>query len=190
MVNIPDHVAPENEERYVDGIYRNIARNARKTTEKRRSSDPEFAALLTYIETQAEKGNPFFKSLDDTLNKRGKLSEGQEAAARRTMAENAARRAETRKRDAGSEFVGVVGKRQEFTAQVTGYTTREGIYGVSHIHFMKDAAGNVLFYSGSNKLADKGEQITFVASVKAHKEHEGVKSTTVQRPKLKENTNA
>lgn len=49
-------------------------------------------------------------------------------------------------------------------------------------HRFADEAGNVFKYNG-NKIASEGDKITIKATIKAHTEWNGVKTTQVNRPK-------
>lgn len=181
MINVPDHV--ENEDAYIQGAFRRMAKNAARTTAKRIQNDPSFRRMVDFVEAKSNSGSKFFVSMYDSLMERGKWSEGQEAAIARIIEQESARKAEMRVKDAGSEFVGTVGGREVFTLTLTGYTTLEGTYGISHLHFMKDAAGNCFVYKGTNKLdVEKGEQISVKATVKSHDERDGVKQTKIARP--------
>lgn len=185
MINIPESVELDgNEAAYVAGAKARIAANARKTTNKRLAAEPEFARLVEFIQRKAEAGfSKFFGDMAVSLDKNGKLSPNQEAACMKIMLQEDARKAEMRARDAGSEFVGTIGKREQFTLQVTGYTMKETDWGEQHLHFMKDAAGNVVIYKGTKQIAVKGEEITVAASVKSHYEKGGVKQTYITRAK-------
>lgn len=189
MVNVPDYV--ENEQAYIDAAHRRIAANAYKTRTKkhqdRLKNEPEYAAVIRFINAKAEKGSKFFVKMQDAIDEYGALSGGQEAACVKIMREDAEKKAEIRKRDAGSEFVGEIGKRETFMVTVTGYTLLEGFYGDQHLHFLKDCAGNVMVYKGSNKIAEKGDVITVKATVKKQEERDGVKQTTIARPAVEKN---
>jgi hypothetical protein len=83
----------------------------------------------------------------------------------RAMAEAAERAA------AGpSTFVGTVGKRDYFDVQIVRVRSVEGMYGVTHIHVFRDAAGNAYTWFGSSKLDVLPEaRFTVKATVKEHK---------------------
>lgn len=189
MVDVPLYV--ENEGAYIEGARRRIQANARKTrdrvTRERLANEPEFAALVRFIAVKSEKGNKFFSDMRQAFEEWGGLSEKQEAACLKIMREENQRKAEIRQRDAGSEHVGTEGKREIFTLTVTGIAPLESFYGDQFLHFMKDAAGNVVVYKGANKIAEKGETITVKATVKSHGERDGVKQTNISRPAIVEN---
>lgn len=87
---------------------------------------------------------------------------------------------------ANSQWIGEVGKRQDFELEVRWVKEFSGQYGMSYIHGLKDKAGNVIIYKGSNKLGNKGHEVKVKATIKAHSERDGVKQTQIARPKLAE----
>lgn len=186
MIDVPAHV--DDEAAYIAGAMARIARNAWKTTVRRMESDAEFASVIRAIRDRAERGTKFFISLSDQLDKRGKLSDKQLDVVRGIIARDAERLAEIKKRDASSEHIGIVGKRDTFVLTVTGYAERETMYGTQYIYFFKDAAGNVVIWKASNPInCAKGDTVTIVASVKSHGERDGVKQTYITRGKIKAN---
>lgn len=88
-----------------------------------------------------------------------------------------------------SEYIGEIGKRQEFTVTVQGIFTFDGTYGTTAIHKMTDEKGNMLtwFASGNpdNDL-EKGKTYNIKATVKKHDAYKGVKQTVVNRVKVLE----
>ncbi|AHJ10755.1 hypothetical protein P106B_72 [Rhizobium phage vB_RglS_P106B] len=187
MVEVPLHVINQgNEEAYLAGARRRIEANARKGAAKRFQArieaEPEFKALYAEICKRAEKGNRFFRSMADAISDYGNLTEKQEATCARIISEEAAKLAEIRARDAGSEFVGSLKERREFTLTITGYSKSDDDWGISYFHAMKDEAGNVFIYRGTVKIGEKGETVTFKATVKNHQERNGVKQTYLNRP--------
>ncbi len=84
--------------------------------------------------------------------------------------------------DAASTHIGAVGDRQVFTATVTFVAHFETQFGTMFVNGMKDNSGNVIIYKGSKSLADKGQVISFTATVKEHGVRENVKQTIVARP--------
>jgi uncharacterized protein (DUF3820 family) len=83
--------------------------------------------------------------------------------------------------DIKSNYIGTIGKRQDFTG-VLEYLSgpNEGTYGVWHTNKVR-IGDDIVIYFGA-PLGEQGETITFRATVKAHKEKDGVKSTQVNRP--------
>ena len=87
--------------------------------------------------------------------------------------------------DAGSQYVGTVGERQEFALILQGRGQYESDFGVVHVHIFKDADGNVVIYKGSNYLeGERGDTLTLKATVKAHNDRDGVSQTLISRPKV------
>ncbi|CAB4164966.1 hypothetical protein UFOVP833_11 [uncultured Caudovirales phage] len=111
------------------------------------------------------------------------LSEKQVAAALAAIARDAA--SATQK--ANARHVGTVGERREFDLTIRHVHSYETAYNgctrTVSISIMEDTAGNVVVYKGSF-LADKGETLKMVASVKEHGHRDGVAQTIIQRPKL------
>lgn len=83
--------------------------------------------------------------------------------------------------------VGVVGKRQEFTATFAGQSTYDNAYGTVFIGRF-DADAGLLVYKGSSPFwaADSkpGDEFKFVATVKDHADYKGTKQTLIQRVKV------
>jgi hypothetical protein len=67
-----------------------------------------------------------------------------------------------------SQFVGTVGKREEFTVTVNKLIGTEGNYGHSTIHLMTDAAGNKLTWFKTGH-ADMEETKTYVIAGRVEK---------------------
>lgn len=185
MINVPDHV--ENEEKYIAAAYARIAANARKTTDRRAREDVEFGKIYQTILTRGEtapKGS-FFYSLAETYQRYGKWSDKQIAAVARILEKETERKAEMRARDAGSNHVGTIGKRETFRLILTGTYEADGMYGTQYTHFMRDESGNVIVYRGTKLLdMEKGATADIVASVKYHGERDGIKQTYITRAKV------
>lgn len=100
-------------------------------------------------------------------------------------------RAERAELDAKSNFVGEVKQRLIFTGEIVSSFFKDGTESYSpsfHITKIRTAEDNLL--TVFSYLGDKGETVTFKATVKAHSEYNGVKSTIVNRPKIVEVENA
>ena len=98
---------------------------------------------------------------------------------------------------ATSQHVGEVGKMIDLTdltiELVKGW---DGLYGMTWLHIMKDAAGNVIVYKGSKRFKSDaysamrgreygaGDKVSLRCKVKAHSDREGVAQTVIERPKL------
>ena len=62
----------------------------------------------------------------------------------------------------------------------------EGTFGPVYIHILNDAEGNVIVYKGNKRLTgEKGEVVTFKATIKAHDARDGVAQTILARPAQK-----
>ena len=108
------------------------------------------------------------------------------AMERDLIAERDAQRAERAELDAKSQYVGAVGERLVIEGEVIGaffkdngcgYADQPEGYWITKVR----SGENLLTYMG-NKLAERGERVRFRATVKAHNEYQGVKSTKVNRP--------
>jgi hypothetical protein len=99
--------------------------------------------------------------------------------------------------DSLSQHVGEVGKRLEFNLNIKKVLSFDTQFGMTYIHLMRDDAGNVIVYKGSNDLSYGGTEIvnnmwerkkltrvTVKATVKEHGEREGIKQTVISRPKI------
>ena len=84
--------------------------------------------------------------------------------------------------NAGSQHVGTVGKREKFALSIDWVKGYDSTFGTMYINGLRDLAGNIVIYSGSKALGEKGQQIIVLATVKAHGEREGVKQTVISRP--------
>ena len=95
-----------------------------------------------------------------------------------------ARRAEAQA--SPSEWIGTVGKREVFTLKVVTVHSFSGTYGVTHLHNMRDGAGNLVQWFSTNALLEEGVTYTGKATVKAHQNdrRSGQPSTIVNRCKL------
>lgn len=90
-------------------------------------------------------------------------------------------------RRANSKHTGEVGKRQKFTATVVRVSNYErpryASYGNETVWIISlaDAEGNTLVSKSASFYAEKGETLTFKATVKAHDEYRGERQTIIQR---------
>jgi hypothetical protein len=103
------------------------------------------------------------------------------AAAIINMADRIVGREIERKRALASTHQGTVGKREVFTLTVTRVIDIESIYGVSKLHILSDAQGNVFKWKASNERLDVGGTYSVKGTVKAHEDYKGVKQTTLSR---------
>lgn len=137
--------------------------------------------VLAWLKANAE--NSFAASLLDSLKWNGALSARQIEVVRERIVKDAERKAVA----AGSTFVGAVKDRREFTATVQNVLLCEpGQYGVLAITTLVDTEGHILVVKSTSWRAEKGEVLTFKASVKGHTEFRGAKQTVLERVKVLE----
>lgn len=82
---------------------------------------------------------------------------------------------------ANSQYFGTVGKREMFVLTVDRIIDLEGVYGVTKMHLMSDAAGNKAVWMSSSARLDVGTTYTVKATVKSHGEYKGTQQTTLSR---------
>ncbi|RVD42854.1 hypothetical protein EN742_06460 [Mesorhizobium sp. M4A.F.Ca.ET.020.02.1.1] len=100
------------------------------------------------------------------------------------IAKRDAARQERREADALSNHVGKVGERRAFTGEiVTKFFKGEDGFG---FWINKVRVGNDLLTYIGNELGERGDVVSFKATIKKHDEYKGVKSTVVNRPKILE----
>ncbi len=84
-----------------------------------------------------------------------------------------------------SNFVGTLKQREDFTLTLTFRKGFDGDFGTSWLNSLKDAQGNVFTYWGASLLdVEVNDTVTVKATVKEHKEYQGVNQTVIQRPKI------
>jgi len=86
-----------------------------------------------------------------------------------------------KKDQANSQYVGEIGKRQNFKVLVEKVLQLNGAYGVSHMHIMRDDQGNRLTWFSSSKVLDTGVMLNIKATPKKHEEYKGIKQTIITR---------
>lgn len=121
------------------------------------------------------------------LIKYGSISEAQTGFVRKLLGQidaRAQRQADYMARHGGSEHVGVVGDRHQFSVTIRFVKSFETAFGMLFIYVMDDNAGNVVVYKGSKELGSKGDALALVATVSEHGEREGIKQTIIKRPKV------
>jgi len=87
----------------------------------------------------------------------------------------------TAKSTGPSVHVGTVGGKLEVTVTVERVIDLEGNYGVSHLHSLKDAAGNVYVWVTGSVRYDVGKTVTLKGTVKAHTDYKGLAQTNLTR---------
>jgi hypothetical protein len=149
------------------------------------AADETRADLIEVIGVLAYDKGGFWASMKEAYDNWGGLTAGQEAAVRRSLDQDAARKDERKAADAGSQHVGTVGERRDWTLTLQGRAQYESDFGVVHVHIFKDADGNVVIYKGSSYLeGERGDTVTLKATVKAHADRDGVAQTMLSRPKV------
>ena len=176
----------ENPIAYSNAIDDRIKFNARITRERKwQAATPDHEALTDAMRTHR---SAFVGKMYDSLVEWGSLTPGQEAAVRRVVMEDAAKKAarlEARKAEAaGSVHIGTVGERLELSLVVMFTTSFDTIYGTLHITGLKDAAGNIVVYKGNKALGERGAALKGKATIKEHGERDGAKQTIIARPAL------
>lgn len=192
-----------NQTAYEAAIARNIRMNAQKTRravwmklegakraneflhqfgefEPSYGEDGRYAAQHPVV--KAAHGNDFYHAMQDNIMSYGGLTEKQNAAVLAMIERAEAKVASYKNKDATSNWIGTVGKRENFTVTIRHIMSMIGTYGTSYLHIMNDAQGNVVIYKGTKVLGDNGETLTVKATVKEHGEREGVKQTKIARP--------
>ena len=116
------------------------------------AADETRADLIKVIGERAYDKGGFWASMKEAYDNWGALTAGQEAAVRRSLDQDAVRKADRSAADAGSQHVGTVGERRDWTLTLQGRAQYESDFGVVHVHIFKDADGNVVIYKGSSYL--------------------------------------
>jgi len=87
---------------------------------------------------------------------------------------------------AGSQHLGTVGERTNFTLTVERILSFETQFGLTYINLCRSGS-SVVVYKGSNRLVDHEvalpAEVTVKATVKAHEYRDGVAQTLISRPK-------
>ena len=58
----------------------------------------------------------------------------------------------------------------------------EGQWGITYLTIIRDADDNTIKYMGKF-VAEKGDEVSMIATIKAHEEYKGEKQTIVNRPR-------
>jgi hypothetical protein len=90
-----------------------------------------------------------------------------------------------RQKNACSAFVGHVGDKVEMTITVERIIVLQSqFYGTNYITIARDQHGNVITYKGLSDLGAVGDTNTIKATIKNHERYNGVRQTSIQRPKV------
>jgi hypothetical protein len=195
----------ENEVAYNRAIDRNIRQNANVTRRKswmdtaegKRANDflfdgGEFEAtydadgrfVALHPVVKASLGD-FYSAMRENVLEWGGLTVAQNRAVMGMIARAEARvagfAAKRAAEAAASGWIGTVGERRDFTLTIRTVMELDGQYGISYLHIMKDADGNVVVYKGTKCLGERDDRVTVKATVKEHGERDGVKQTKIAR---------
>lgn len=134
----------------------------------------------------------FLNKLRLSINEWGGLTDGQHAAAAKSLAravELEATRNERREAKLAADrlqgHVGTVGERRNFELTAERTHSFDGQFGTVYITIFRDADNNVIVYKG-NLAFGRGEQVRGKATIKAHDQRDGVPQTIIARPKFEE----
>ena len=85
-----------------------------------------------------------------------------------------------------SEYQGVVGESITTEAIVTSVRNISTRYGISTIVTFEDSLGNIyVWFTTAKSIPEEGDNVTFTAKVKEHKEYNDVKQTIITRARIK-----
>jgi len=101
------------------------------------------------------------------------------------IAKREAARTERRELDEKSSWVGQIGERMTFTGEIVSYVFKAGsVHYVDNYEYttVRTPEGDLVSWY-NNKLGERGETVTFKATVKKHLDKDGILSTRVNRPK-------
>lgn len=96
--------------------------------------------------------------------------------------QRAVEREAARKAVRNSEWVGTIGKRQDFEVTFLGQSEFASDFGWTYVYRFSDKSGNMLVWkSGSAVEFEQGKEYKVKATPKAHNEYRGTKQTLVNR---------
>jgi len=175
---------------YDRAVKRNILNNATKTWREttERAGEIEIALGADRLSDYGQKDG-FMGSMAKAFDTYGKLTPNQSAAILKGIDARAARKAEWAAQNAAQaaykEHVGTVGEKMVLTITTMHVVLIETAYGVIGLYICEDANKNTIIYKGNAKgFPDKGESAMVMATIKEHGVRDGVKQTTIQRPKV------
>ena len=120
----------------------------------------------------------------------GKLSPKQTDVVRKALArakdrhaKHDERKAEWAAQSAKRKYVGEVGdKKFHVKGKVSFVLEFHGQWGMTYLTIIRDADDNTIKYMGKF-VAEKGDEVSMIATIKAHEEYKGEKQTIVNRPR-------
>lgn len=80
-----------------------------------------------------------------------------------------------------SEYVGEIGERLKLTVRIDRVFSKDGYYGTSNIHTMRDADGNIFMWATTAKCLEEGHWYSMTGTVKEHKVFRNAKQTWLTR---------
>ncbi len=86
--------------------------------------------------------------------------------------------------DNHSEYVGEIGEREEFILTINSIRTVDSYYGYCDLYNLSDEDENEFVYIGTVKLGHPQDTVCVRATIKNHKEYNGIKQTYINRPKV------
>lgn len=175
--------------RYRLAVGNRIRENARRGKNARwLLEDPTRPELMERVRQLAYDRGGFWIKMSDAYDEWGALSEKQEAACRRIIAENDAKReqraAERKAEGANSEHLGVEGERRPFELELLRIAQVDTDFGTMHIHTFREGGKNIVVYKGKNLGLNPGDKVNLVATIKRHNEYQGTAQTVVSRPRV------
>lgn len=85
----------------------------------------------------------------------------------------------------GKEYIGTIGKREDFSLVLAAVKVIDGYYGETYLYTFSDENGNtVIWFSSKNKKLERGTEYTIKGTVKEHKEYRGIPQTVLTRCKV------
>lgn len=159
--------------------------NARKTRAAEWIKENDHAMIVDFLLNA--RRNVFLSNLYENYLDYGALTENQCECVRKAIAKQNEWQTAAAEKAATTEYFGEIGKRQDFVLTVTFHTGFESEYGFVNVIGFINENGNVFIYKGSSrpKIIQKGDSVSFKATIKEHKEREGVKQTILARPTWK-----
>jgi len=146
-------------------------------------NDPD-AKWVAHPATVGVMDVPVIKSLFDSIEQYGSLTEKQTLLARRLMA-NAMQSVPTKTTSVShSQWVGTIKERRKWSLTIDKIMAYEGNYGMSYINMMHDVNGNIVVGKGTKRFGIEGTTINVVATIVDHTTRDGNKQTIINRPKF------
>ena len=94
------------------------------------------------------------------------------------------KRQQEKENEKPSEYIGTIGKRENFTLTVKDVKSYETEYGTTYIFIFEDLKGNKAIWKTSKDILEKNEQVTIKGTVKDQNEYNNSKQTVLTRCKV------